>query len=506
MSIVARELLAIAFFVACGWAALWPMRARLGAPAYHLAALPCGLLAAPLAGCVSTLTGRPLDAVSAVAGGVVLIAALWAMAAVIGRGGQAAPSRVDARSFGIAVAVGGAFATVVGFVGFTIGNFDSLAAFWPLGLQLSREGAFTVMLISSRSPLIPAMNAIHATFGSDWAYVVHALMGATVATWLAMTLWQGPLSSAPRKRRLVIGGVAFAFLCLEPSFIFHSLFAHSHMVSGMYLLMSLTCVWLAMRPATATESGSVNPAFLVLGGLFASGLALARPDGLAYMFVPVAAAIAALTVARVRGRQVAAFFAPLLLVVFAVYGAGYAKLGMWAADKLSGWTALAILSVLALSAAGPWIVVALDRILPVRVRGERFFSVLAAVAGVATLGVFALKWESASGALETAGINLFGGAGGYGYLWYAVVLVLVVAALTRDALRTGSWTRSPFLAIALFLIIGGLVHGTSHEGRVGVGDSFNRVIFHTFPVIVWYAAAVVARILGRDTVAQTDRN
>ena len=36
--------------------------------------------------------------------------------------------------------------------------------------------------------------------------------------------------------------------------------------------------------------------------------------------------------------------------------------------------------------------------------------------------------------------------------------------LTRDALRTGSWTRSPFLAIALYAVVAGLIHGMAHPG------------------------------------------
>ena len=77
MRILAPELLGIAFFVIAGWAALWPVRERLGAVNYHLAALPTGLLAAPLAACVSTVTGRPLDMVSAAGGALLLVAALW---------------------------------------------------------------------------------------------------------------------------------------------------------------------------------------------------------------------------------------------------------------------------------------------------------------------------------------------------------------------------------------------------------------------------------------------
>jgi hypothetical protein len=73
---------------------------------------------------------------------------------------------------------------------------------------------------------------------------------------------------------------------------------------------------------------------------------------------------------------------------------------------------------------------------------------------------------------------------------------LILSAFTRDALRPVSWTRSPFLSIALFFTIAALVHGLSHEGRIGYGDSFNRVSFHAISVFIWFVAAIVARILG----------
>ncbi len=51
---------------------------------------------------------------------------------------------------------------------------------------------------------------------------------------------------------------------------------------------------------------------------------------------------------------------------------------MWKAGKLGGEMTAAILVVLALSAAGPWIVEWLDRRLPLRVAGERFFGIVTA--------------------------------------------------------------------------------------------------------------------------------
>jgi hypothetical protein len=505
VSAVSSEILAIAFFTLVGWIALWPVRHVMGPVAYHLAALPIGILCAPLAAGVSTLTGRPLDLLSAGAGGVVLVLCLWIVFRVVGARGDesgSGASGVGLGSFAEASGVMVGLAGLLGFARLTVTNNDSFIAYWPLALQLSRKGDFTVQLIATRSPLIPAMGAIHATLGSDWTYVIYPMLGISMALWLALTLWIGPLAGANRRTRVLVAGGALLFLVVEPSFLFHSFLVHSHMVSALYLLMSLTCLWLARAPRAGTGSYvGQQMSYLVLGGAFTAGLILSRPDGLAYGFVPVAVAIAVLA-SPARRRAVAAYFAPLFFIVLGTYAAAYAHLGIWSSTKLTGRAALAILAMLALSAAGPWIVDFLDRRLPFRFDGERFLGILASAAGIMTLGAFALKWESAQRALATAGINLFGGAGGYSYLWYAAAALLAVSFFSRDALRAGSWTRWAFLSIAMFFIIAGLVHGTSHPGRIGPGDSLNRVVFHVIPVLVWYGGAMVARILGRPKGAE----
>jgi hypothetical protein len=496
VSRIASELAAIAFFVVSGWAALWPMRRRIGPFAYHLAALPVGLLAAPLAGSVSTVTGRPLDAISAAAGAILLVAALWIVQRlVLDREAPVGAPAVGIRSFAAAAGGVGLLGALFGAARFTIWNNDSFMSYWPLAVELSRKGAFDAQLMSSRSPLLPAMGAIHATFGSDWAYVIYTMMGATVAFWMAWTLWTGPLAGLKARTKAWLTGATVTFLIIEPSFIFQSFMVHSHMVSAMYLLLSVTCIWFAARD-DGLSPGDTGNAFLVIAGACAAGLALSRPDGPAYVFVPIAAALAALTLSKVDGRQVAAFFAPLLFVFVVPYAATYLRIGVWVSNKLSGRLSLAILVLLAASAAGPWIVQYLDRRLPWRVSGERFLPVLASAATVVMLIVFAVKWETAIQAVATTAVNLFLGAGGYSYLWWGVLAVLLVSVWTRDAVRVGSWTRPAFFTVMVFLIVAGIIHGSSHAGRVGPGDSLNRVMFHLIPLAVWYASALAARVLG----------
>jgi len=496
VSPIVSELAAIAYFVIVGWVALWPMRRRLGPFGYHIAALPIGILAAPLAAAFTTTVGRPLDALSATVGAVLLVAVLWGLQRLVLGTPALADSPVSPRSFAFAAGALGLFGTAVGLVRYTVANADSYVSYWPLAVELARTGVVNTRVFASRGTMIPSMGAIHALLGSEWAYVIYPMLAATLLAWMVLTLWTGPLSGASRKTKLLITGGAALFLALEPSFLFHSFFVHSHMMSALYLMMSLSCLWMAVRPGSIREDGQLETGYLVLSGVFAAGFALTRTDGIAYMFVPIATAISVLTMSKVRWRGVAAFFVPLLFIVFTTFAAGYYRLGLWEDSKLSGKPALAILAVLALSVAGPWIVETIDRFLPFRVSGERFLGILVAVAFSLMLIVFALKWESSRLALNNTRINLFQGYGGYHYLWYAVVVLIVMSLIAGDALRRGTWTRWAFLAIALYYPIAGLIHGTSHAGRIGTGDSLNRVVFHALPLIVWYVAAVVARILG----------
>ena len=64
-------------------------------------------------------------------------------------------------------------------------------------------------------------------------------------------------------------------------------------------------------------------------------------------------------------------------------------------------------------------------------------------------------------------------------------------------------------AVAQFALIALFVHGTTHPGRFGLYDSFNRIIFHTVP-LVWFVAACTlggsaAVLLGGETSASGGR-
>lgn len=495
MSAFASEVSPVLLALAMGWLALWPARTRLGTAGYHLSALSVGLIGWCFVGIFTTITGRSFDALSTIAGATILALGCWVIEWLT-RSTDTSGSDVPLGSF--VLAAGGlsiaGFAFTMGRL--TVSNNDSIMSYWPLGVALQREGMFTAEIVATRSVLIPSIHAGHAMLGSEWVHVVYALIALSVILWTAALLLWGPLAGAQRwAKGLVIGG-ALTLLLLESSFLYHSFFVHSHMISALYLLVALGATWTAARPMGASPDRPLNAAYLLVAGLAAGALALTRADGLAYVFVPVVAALSLLIDRRAEAKDVVAFFAPLLFVVFGVYGSIYATVGMWPADKLDGTTALAILLLLGASSLLPWLVGRIDRSpLAVRVDRERLFAIAVVLGMVALVSAYFLKQETASLALAHSAINLFGGRGGYGPLWYIVVGLFALSVVTGDALRRRSWTRPAFLSVILFFVLAALVHGTAHPGRLGVGDSFTRVSFHAFPLVVFYLGAVSARIL-----------
>lgn len=484
-----------------GWLALWPARRGLGAATYHLVAMPVGLLAWPLAGSFSTATGRPFDVLTVLAGAAVLVATAWVTERLTRDEPHGTTRRVGPMgflvTFGTLVSVGALYT----LTHMTAVNNDGAVSFWPLGVVLSRTGEFTKAVMAIRAPLLPSTNAGHVLFGSDWAYAIYPLFALNLIAYAVASLLDGPLATTSARVKWVVTGAVALFLITDPTFLFHSVYVHSHMITALYLLIALSELWRGLPPATGGQESAPSSTHLMVAGVCTAGIALARPDGIAYALVPIVIAIAALTRSGFDRRTTLAFFGPALFITLTTYAAAYYRLGFWRSGKLSGRRAFIVLVAFAASAAGPWVLTRIDRMLPFRIAGDRFLR-LAAVGAVAMLGAaFVVRTESATLAMLNAGTNLFAGTGGYGYLWYAVVALLVASVVTGDALRGVSWTEPVFLAIVLNALAIAIVHAVSHPGRIGAGDTLNRMVFHLVPLVAWYAAAIAARIFTRQVEA-----
>ena len=496
-AIVLPEVLLVAATLLAGWAALWPVRRDLGPVGYHLAALPAGLLAWVFAAGVAVVTGWRYLPGAALTGAVLFAGAVWLAAGPTrGDGARSGSPAVGAGSFAAAAAVYATLTALFAASRLTVFTADSVNDYWPMAVLLEREGEFTAFMISERSFLQVSAGAMKAALGGEWLFALYPLLAAVLVTSLVWVLWTTAPRTLSRTARIAVSGLPALFLLTEPSFLFYSLYVHAHMPSALYLLLALAGLRLAVDPPHGRATGGAR-GWLVVSGLSTAGLALTRPDGLAYAFVPIAVALALLLDGRRGANDSAAFFGPLLLTVLGAYAGAYATLGMWEADKLDGRTTAAILAVMVASAAVPWLVrrtgvgerlgLDRDRVL----LGETL--ALAAI----VLAAFALRWDAMSLAARNLAANLFA-TGGYGPLWYLVVAALLATVVAGYALRRDTWGRALFLSIVLFAFTASLVHGTGHVGRLGWGDSANRVLFHVVPVIVYYVAEVCAHILARD--------
>lgn len=488
-----------------GWAILWGVRDRVGPVTYHLGAAPAGLVAFAAAAAISTLAGIGFGP-PVIAGTVLLLAVLVHLLARY-EGDRSDPrSPVPAYGFVLTAAVVALAGGVVTFVGITIATNDALVWYWPMSLELAREGAYSSAVFSTRGSLIPAFGAVHVLAGADWAYVAYPLVAVNLLALLGLSLRR--MARSLRLTGLLAwlpAAGAAGFLALEPSFIFHAFFVHSHMLSALYLLIAVIALWdVRSSDGRADETGGAahgadsGVGGLVVAGLATAGLALVRPDGIAYGMVVVAAAVAVLTRPSRASRGNVAYFATSAGVVALVYLASIARLGLWESTKLSGPLALAVLSVLCGSALLPGAIRLLAEKTRVDLRSERFLVFAIGVALAVHVLLAVATPDSLLLSLANGAVNLFGGGGGYGPVWHLLLAALVLSVLTRDAVDVRAPRASVFMTIVLFMLVSSVVHAATHPGRIGDLDSFTRVAFHVIPLSVWYAGTIITRILCDD--------
>ena len=485
--------------VVIGWVLLWPMRHRLGAVDYHTAALPVGLLVFGSASGVATLASRPLDGWIVAASAAILGVVTWGSSALSSRrqtpgAVSETPQHVGVSGFVAMLASISVVGRLAAATALTVATNDAFVEFWPMSIALSRGDGLWLEAMSERGAVIPGAGAVHIMLGADWVYALYPLMAMSTLAILGFEIARGS-NLLPRRARLgvwAVAAAAVAYLGTESSFVFHSIFVHANLVSGLFLLLAVVAL---ARCRERIDGGESPTAHLVLAGLAAAGLALARPDGLAYALVPVIGLTAILTRAQLRHADVAAFYAALLVPVAAVYGAVFERYGMWRATKLSGTVAFAMVSVLVVSAVAPYLVAAVDRRVGGRVRGDRVFAVAFTAMGLVLALVAALKTESVVMSLTNSWINLFGGGGGYGATWWWLAGLTIVSIFTGDAIKHDGTARFVLGALMSFLVMAIVIHGVSHPGRVNALDSFTRLAFQALPLAVFYVALVVRRIV-----------
>lgn len=474
-----------------GWVAVWPTRRSLDAVLFHCLAMLFGLMTWLGPALLLAVLGRPWTRVPAIAAAVafsLLAAALFSLAS---RGAAGSPPA--AWTFPVAAAAVGGMAAWQIKQGFSIVSFDSYGHWAATGIWLSEVGRLEPWIMSGRSFMVPSWMAAERLFGGVWAGAVFPVLGMVLLLLLARLLWGGPLSRLPAPARVAVALLVPALLAWTVPFRYHALLVHTHMAEAVFLLGSVGCLAIAAVERHG-EGPSIAP-LLAAAGLLAGGFALVRPDGPAYLAVPMGL-FAALWLGGAIEAPSAWFWLPLLVPLWASYGIAFAKLGLWpSGDKLTGAVALLVIGGLSVI---PAVVTALRRAPFAQRAFRRPADVMRLVAALEAAGLLALLCVKPGNVVATAGNmagDLFSG-GGQGFVWYLASGLLLAAVLFPGIRRRVVFGNAVLFSIVQFLAVALAVHSTGHVGRVAMNDSFNRVSFHVLPFVFWYLGAMAGACLG----------
>jgi len=416
-----------------GWAALFPVRRELGPWLYHLLAFLVGSLAWPVAVGVTTLLGTPLTPLMAIVGHVVLVAVVAGTGVLLRDPSHRAP--VPAWTFAAWGAAATAAVLVIDRLGRSAIASDSFLHFELSGMWLVHSGRLDALSMGSYGPLVPAMHAVTRTFGGQWTFSPYPVFSLTALALLCVGLAGTAFRGLAWPWRTAASILPVALLAFLPMWRFQTFFVHSNMVSAALLLASVVAL-LAGAGLLEGIAPAADGVWFLVSGLCAIGMALARPDGIAYAVVVLV--VAAVLHARrlVSLRAVAALYGGFLLPALLVFGPAFLRLGLWESPKLPGSWALALLAAVTiigaatsalprLAGAGEWLA-----------RPGAAARAMLVANLVVAVALTALK---PAGFLSSAGNmvgNLFS-QGGWGLLWYAVAGIVAVSMALRPVMRLG---------------------------------------------------------------------
>lgn len=470
-----------------GWIALAPARRSFDAVMFHCLALPLGLMAWLGPTMLFAALGRPWTLP------LVLLAALVVSLSMAGvfaaAAGGVSGTAVRPWTFAVAAGIAAAGAWWQVFRGFSLVSFDSYGHWEATGIWLNEVGKLESWMMSGRSLLVPSWLAAEKTFGGSWGGAVFPLLASILLTLLARLLWAGPFSRLPVAARTGLALLVPGLFALTAPFKYHAFLVHTHMAAAVYLLGSVAC--LAIVVTERGDAGRPSAPLLAASGLLAAGFALTRPDTPAYLILPMGV-FASLWLTRTIKARSAWFWLPLLTPLWVVYGFAFAKIGLWGStDKLTGKVALLV--IVALSALP--LIVAAVRALPFSRRVLRHpADVMRLIAVVEALGLLAVLYRVRENFVTAAGTmvsNLFA-SGGQGFVWFFAAALLFSVVMFPSIWRRVMFGDAVLFAVYQFFVVALAVHATSHVGRIGLGDSFNRVSFHVLPFVFWYFGAMAA--------------
>ena len=483
----------IALALVTGWLALFPIRKVLGAWGYHVSAWLVGLLAWTVVTSLTTLVGSGYSWGAVVAGHLLFVIVLGLAGTLLLRTDVVEASGDVAWWTWLVGGAGvlGAGAACV-FRGVTMVAFDSYTHYDLSGLWLLDTGQIDTTVIGGRNVLVPSLHAAVRFFGGEWTYAVYPMLSLTALILLFTVLKTQAFCTIRLRYQIGLSALLVAVLAATPGWVFHSFFVHSNMISATYLILAVTGIGFASRFGELSDKPEAW-AWTLLAGLGIAGLTLSRPDGLAYLFVPLALA-ALLYLGGYLGTKsyvilAASMFAPILVV----YGATIAELGVWNAYKLDGIVVVALIG----AAAAFWRFFCCVRsCAPFRdwleLRGNSI-RLAVAVNVVTVLPLVYWKREDFVPALSNMIGNLLQ-HGEWGFLWYALAGVVVISLVFSGIMRRSHWSWYLLYALAQFFCVAAVVHGIAHPGRLSWMDSFNRVSLHVLPIAFWYVGSFMGAL------------
>lgn len=494
MTVVVVEVLALAVLTATGWLLVPADRGD----AWRLVvALPLGIAAHACVELVLLVTRLPI-AHPWVAAVLALVLALG-VARVRDRTLGGAPLAAR-RSGGRPVTVAVAVVAVVVFVtaAVPVANVTSdtfryltISRLLVVDADASRMSAF---LLQSRSLVV---GAVHGLALPDFGYL--RAIGPLVAASTLGALWllarEGLDRLDPRTASWVAAAAA-VLMATNHRFIFHAFYVNGHMLFAAWLLLLVAVAWrrVVAGDQTAAAGGSVGSAGpgvvwtgdALVAGLLAVGLTVLRPEGALVATLALTPVGLEPNVPR-RWRQ-------LVLVVF---GAGNFAWHLGVVIPLRDTADASLVGMVALGAAtvlAAGLLPALDRW---RIDRGRLLVGLHLLAWGA-VGVMAMRDASILvGTVKSIGRNVLD-QGGWG------ISLLVLAGLLAIALSVGRVMGErallfPLLTFAPLAVL--LNHARGGPGRVGPGDSLNRMLVHLLPLAVLVLALIAEGRRRRLTAA-----
>ena len=497
-----EELLLAITTLIVGWIALAPIARHLGALGYHLCAMPFGLLAWVGPACVAIATHTRFGLITTLAGFGLFIAMVWTGAVPASRHDVVRAPRIPIWTFPLVAAVLLGFTAVMTRWGISAFSLDGWGQYEFLSYPLADKGVAAIRLLAERMILLPSIHAGFHMFGGEFTYILYPILSLTLASIVGAATWWACRRLRTGVRLAVTVGVVLTMVG-HVSYLFFSLYMHSHSVTALYIVLALVAVERAtvdVRRSADGLSAEVSRCWLLVSGMAMLGLLLSRPDGPPYVLVPLLTAIAFLMWLGVSPRTYDLLFGPMILGLLVYTGATViAQGGLWETYKITAgmllwfaaaftafWGFLRFLSVHTLR----WLRSA-----------HNALRLIIAAEGLVLAALFIASPEKMQRMLINNVTNLVS-TGGWRSLWMILVAYAVLALALRPESGRERFRTYVGFAIVQFFVVALVVHGTSHVGRIGWGDSFNRVAFHIVPLIYVYIGYYAAELLKAAGASQ----